>query len=56
MTIQLKYFNPRTEKISEFFFPATESALALDYLNDAIDCACTILEWRLIPNHRIQIV
>lgn len=55
MHIELKYFNPRTGNECHFFFPDIESNLALDYLNDAKACNCTILIWRLVPNDKIHI-
>lgn len=55
MHIELKYFNPRTESEHHFLFPDLESALALDYYQDAVDCGCTILIWRLVPNDKIHI-
>ena len=55
MHIELKYFNPVTESEAHFLFPDTESSLALDYYQDAVDCGCTILIWRLVPNRCIHI-
>lgn len=55
MHIELKYFNPNSGKVSHFFFPDIESDLALDYLNDAKNCGCIILIWRLVPNRCIHI-
>lgn len=55
MHIELKYYNPNTGKISHFFFPSTESDLALDYLTDAKNCDCVILLWRLVPTDQIMV-
>lgn len=53
--IELKYYNPNSDKTSHFFFPETESNLAADYLNDAKECGCIIQIWRLIPTDRIVV-
>ena len=53
--IELKYYNPNSDKTSHFFFPETESNLAVDYLNDAKECGCIIQIWRLIPTDRIVV-
>ena len=55
MTIELKYYNPITDYTGHFFFPALESHLALDYLEDAIKCGCKILIWRLIHTEDIHV-
>ena len=55
MTIELKYFNPTTDRISHYFFPALEIATARDYYDDAVNCGCTILCWRLVPTEHIQV-
>ena len=55
MHIELKYFNPSTGKISHFFFPDIESDLAVDYHNDAKNCGCIILIWRLVPTFKIHV-
>lgn len=52
-TIELKYYNPVTNRIMHHFFPELEVKLALDYLNDAKTCGCSILIWRLVPTDRI---
>ncbi len=54
-TIELKYFNPSTGNTRHFFFPALEIKLARDYLDDAMQCGCTILIWRLVPNKKIHV-
>jgi len=54
-TIELKYFNPSTGNTRHFFFPALEVKLARDYLNDAMQCGCTILIWRLVPDEKIHV-
>lgn len=54
-TIELKYFNPNSDNISHYFFPAIEVKLARDYLDDAMQCGCTILIWRLVPNDKINV-
>lgn len=48
MHIELKYYNPNTDTIGHYFFPAIEPDLAKDYLEDAKNCGCIILIWRLI--------
>ena len=55
-TIELKYLDPITDDIRHFFFPAAESKLSRDYHDDAVDCGCIILLWRLVPNRRIHVV
>lgn len=55
MTIELKYFCPATNSIAHYFFPDTEVKTALDYLEDASFCGCTILIWRLVPTDRIHV-
>jgi len=54
-TIELKYFNPNSDNISHYFFPAIEVKLARDYLDDAKQCGCTILVWRLVPSDKIHV-
>jgi hypothetical protein len=54
-TIELKYFNPNTGNTRHLFFPALEVKLARDYLDDAMQCGCTILIWRLVPNEKIHV-
>ena len=55
MHIELKYFNPNTGAIGHYFFPAIEPDLAKDYLNDAKNCGCIILIWRLIHTSNIHV-
>jgi hypothetical protein len=55
MHIELKYFNPNTGAIGHYFFPAIEPNLAKDYLNDAKNCGCIILIWRLIHTSNIHV-
>ena len=52
-TIELKYYNPNSGNTLHHFFPALEVELARDYLDDALNCGCKILIWRLIPTDRI---
>lgn len=54
-TIELKYYNPGSDRTCHYFFPSVELHLALDYLEDAINCNCTILIWRLIPTEHITV-
>jgi len=54
-TIELKYFNPNTGNTRHHFFPASEVKLARDYLDDAMQCGCVILIWRLVPNEKIHV-
>lgn len=54
-TIELKYYNPNSGRTCHNFFPAIEEELALDYLDDAINCGCKILIWRVIPTDRIVV-
>lgn len=51
--IELKYFNPNTGRTLHHFFPALEVKLARDYYDDAVNCGCEILIWRLVPTNRI---
>ena len=55
MHIELKYFNPNSGKVSHYFFPALEPKLARDYFDDAKNCGCIILLWRLIPTSAIHV-
>ena len=54
-TIELKYYNPNSGRTFHCFFPAIEVNLARDYLDDAKNCNCIILIWRLIPTERITV-
>lgn len=55
MTIELKYQNPVNGRIFHYFFPAGESRLALDYLQDAVACNQVILIWRLLHTEDIHV-
>ena len=54
-TIELKYFYPAADDVRHFFFPTTEIETARDYYEDAVDCDCTILIWRIIPTDKIHV-
>lgn len=54
-TIELKYYNPNSDRTFHTFFPALEIKLARDYLDDAINCGCVILIWRLVPTEKIHV-